>query len=347
MVEPAPLRAVTAEDPYPYYAQLAVEHPLRFDGELNAWVAASTAAVEAVLDNAAFNVRPLDDVVPSPMQGTALGELFLRMVRMTDGNAHAPRRRAAEQLLESGNVAAIASALPDLRDAPLERIMFAFPSRAIAALLGLAPSGIDGIEVYARALARAIAPGASVETIAPASSAVDALSAILAERLPDAQQRYGAIGLLFQAYDGTAGLIGNTLYHLAIVQPVIAARIVQDAPTLAGFVAEVARLDPPVHNTRRFAATEIAIGDDVLVRENESVLVVLAAANYDPAAAGRTFTFGIGAHACIATRLATTIASVAVKALVTAGIDLAAIERDGFYPALNVRVPRLRYERGR
>jgi cytochrome P450 len=341
MVALTPITAVTAEDPYPYYARLAVERPLHFDGDLNCWVAASTGVVEAVLNNDAFHVRPPGDVVPSTMRGSALGQLFSRMVRMTDGAAHTPRRRDAEQLLESINVAAIASALPDLRTAPLDPLMFAFPSRAIATLMGLAPRDVDGIETYARALARAIAPGALPETVAPASSAVDALSATLAERFPDEQQRYGAIGLFFQTYDGTAGLIGNTLYQLANAQPAITARIVQDAPTLAGFVGEVARLDPPVHNTRRFAATEIAI-DDALVRENESVLVLLAAGNYDSAAAGRSFTFGAGIHACIAARLAIAIASVAVKALVAAGVDLATIERTGFYPSLNVRVPRIR-----
>jgi cytochrome P450 len=339
MVTLTPITAVSADDPYPYYARLAVEHPLHFDADLNCWVAASTSAVEAVLNNSAFQVRPPGDVVPWAMRGTSLGDLFAHMVRMTDGTAHAPRRREAEQVLEGINVAAIASALPDLSAAPLDALMFAFPSRAIATLLGIAPRDVEGIETYARALARAIAPGASPETVAPASRAVDALGAIFAERYPDEQRRYNAIGLLFQAYDGTAGLIGNTLYHLAFAQPVITARIVQDAPTLAGFVGDVARLDPPVHNTRRFAATEIAI-DDALVRESESVLVLLAAANSDPAAAGRTFTFGAGAHACIAARLATTIASVAVKALVTTGVDLATIERNGFYPSLNVRVPR-------
>ncbi len=338
------LNAPTAEDPYPYYSRLAVEQPFLFDGALNCWVAASAGTVDAVLGNKAFHVRPIDDAVPSQMRGTALGELFAHMVRMTDGAAHAPRRHDAEQLIEGANVAAMVTALPDLNSEPLDTLMFAFPSRAIATLLGLALPAVNGIEAYARALARAIAPGAPPETVAPASRAVEALSAIFAGRFADEQQRYGAIGLLFQAYDGTAGLIGNVLYHLAIAQPAITRRIIQDAPTLAGFVAEVVRLDPPVHNTRRFAATEIPF-DDALVRENESVLVVLAAANYDPAAAARTFTFGAGIHACIAARLAITIASVAVKALVDTGADLATIERNGFYPALNVRVPRLSYAR--
>ena len=344
MVDLTPLSAATAEDPYGYYERLALDAPFVFVGALNAWIAASAAAVETVLNNAAFRVRPVDDVVPSSMRGSALGELFAHMVRMTDGPLHAPRRHEVEQLLERVNVGAIASALPDLRSAPLDALMFAFPSRAIAVLLGIAPRDAEGIESHARALARAIAPGASPETVEPASSAVEALRAIFAKRFPNQQRRDGAIGLLFQAYDGTAGLIGNTLYHLALALPAITARIVQDAAALAGFVAEVARLDPPVHNTRRFAATEIAV-EDALVRENESVLVLLAAANGDPAAAGRTFTFGAGAHACIAARLAITITSVAVKALVTTGADLAAIERNGFYPGLNVRVPRLSYPR--
>ncbi len=344
MVDLTPLSAATADDPYAYYERLALDAPFVFVGNLNAWIAASAATVEAVLNNPAFHVRPADDIVPSIMRGTALGELFAHMVRMTDGPLHVSRRHDAEQLLEGIDVPAIATVLPDLQNAPLDALMFAFPSRAIAALLGIAPRDVDGVETYARALARAIAPGAPPETLAPASRAVEALRALFAKRFPDEEQRYGAIGLLFQAYDGTAGLIGNTLYHLAIALPAIAARIVQDAPTLAGFVAEVARLDPPVHNTRRFAATEIPI-EDALVRQNESVLVLLAAANTDPAAAGRTFTFGAGAHACIAARLAITITSVAVKALVTAGVDLAGIQRNGFYPALNVRVPRLSYAR--
>lgn len=341
-----PLSAVTAEDPYPYYERLTVEHPLYFDGARNCWVAASSDAVDSVFSNMAFQVRPVDEVVPSSMRGTALGELFSRMVRMTDGANHALRRHDAEQLIEAMHVGTIASALPDLTTLPIDALMFAFPSRAVATLLGIAPDNVNGIEQYARALARAIAPGAPPETVPPASSAVDALSTIFAARFPDEAQRCGAIGLLFQTYDGTAGLIGNTLYHLALAQPEITRRILRDAPTLAGFVSEVARLDPPVHNTRRFAATEIAI-DDAVVRRDESVLVLLAAANYDPAAAGRTFTFGAGAHACIAARLAVTIASVAIKALATAGVDLATIERNGFHPALNVRVPRLSYPRAR
>ncbi|HEX8807279.1 MAG TPA: hypothetical protein VF741_10025, partial [Candidatus Aquilonibacter sp.] len=319
---------------------LAVEHPFFYDDEMRCWVACSVKAVDAVLGNDGFHVRPQAEPVPSIMQRTPLGELFSRMVRMTDGAAHAPRRRDAEALVSAMNVGAIASAIPDLDGDPLGKLMFTFPSRAIATLLGIAAPHVPGIEEFAYALARAISPGATAEDVPRASSAVAALDKIFADRFPDVQERLGAIGLLFQTYDGTAGLIGNTLYQLAVAQPEITRRIVADAKTLTGFIAEVARLDPPVHNTRRFAAQDIGV-EDAIVRNGESVLVVLAAANYDTEAAGRTFTFGEGTHACIAARLAVTIASVAVHALVETRLDLATINRNGFYPAPNVRVPRL------
>lgn len=335
-----PITAVTADDPYAYYARLAIEHPFFYDDDLRCWIACSVRAVDAVLGNDGFHVRPTIEPVPAAMRGTPLGELFSRMVRMTDGLAHAQRRHDAEQLVDAMDIGAIVSALPALESDPLDVLMFTFPSRAVATALGIAAAATPGIEELARALARAIAPGATADELPRASSAVVALDKIFAARFPEVGQRLNAMGLLFQTYDGTAGLIGNTLHQLAVAQPAITRRIVADAKTLAGFVAEVARLDPPVHNTRRFAAADIAV-EDAIVRDGQSVLVVLAAANYDTEAAGRTFTFGEGTHACIAARLAITIASVAVHALVETGLDLARITRNGFYPAPNVRVPRL------
>ncbi len=335
-----PLTAPTADDPYIYYARQAIEHPFYYDAELRCWVACSVKAVDAVLRNGAFHVRPQNEPVPSVMLGTRIGELFAHMPRMTDGPAHEPRHRFVQELVDTMPVGALAAAMPDLARDPLQKLMFTFPSRAVATLLGITAARIPGIEDLARALARAIGPGASPDDIPRASSAVDALELIFAERFPDAEERFGAISLLFQAYDGTAGLIGNTLYQLAVAQPEITRRIVSDPKTLAGFVAEVARLDPPVHNTRRFAVREIAV-EDAVVRSGESVLVVLAAANYDTEAAGRTFTFGEGSHACVAARLAITIASVAVHALIETGLDPAAIQRGGFFPAPNVRIPHL------
>src|SRR5260370_9711496 len=91
-----------------------------------------------------------------------------------------------------------------------------------------------------------------------------------------------AIGFLTQAYEATAGLIGNTLLALA-AHPDVAAQIERAPALLSEVIRGVLRYHPPVHNTRPLllanglvAGRRMAAGD--------TGLVVLAAANPDPAA---------------------------------------------------------------
>jgi cytochrome P450 len=88
------------------------------------------------------------------------------------------------------------------------------------------------------------------------------------------------------------------------------------------------------------------------MREGDGILIVLAAANRDPAANPdpdrfdpsrkdrRIFTFGAGGHACPGERLATTIAQAGIEALLRAGLDPERFAATRSYrPATNVRVP--------
>ena len=61
-----------------------------------------------------------------------------------------------------------------------------------------------------------------------------------------------------------------------------AARVTPDDAALDAFVAEVGRFDSPVQNTRRFVASRTTI-EGVSVEAGDAILVVLAAANRDPA----------------------------------------------------------------
>ncbi len=82
------------------------------------------------------------------------------------------------------------------------------------------------------------------------------------------------------------------------------------------------------------------------------MLVVLAAANHDPAANPRperfepdrvdrrTFTFGAGPHACPGEALAVTIASAGVARLLAQGLDLGTLPRQPAYETSgNLRIP--------
>ena len=90
------------------------------------------------------------------------------------------------------------------------------------------------------------------------------------------------IGYLSQACEATAGLIGNTLLALGRY-PDVLARVTTDRAFLVAVVREVVRHDAPVQNTRRFVAESGTIAGQAM-REGDAVLVVLAAANRDPAA---------------------------------------------------------------
>jgi cytochrome P450 len=158
------------------------------------------------------------------------------------------------------------------------------------------------------------------------------------------------VGFLSQAYEATAGLIGNTLLALA-AQPALRARIGADPLLLPAVVREVSRHDAPVQNTRRFvaAAGGVAGGD---MAPGDAVLVLLAAANRDPAAnprphgfdahlpERRLFTFGVGAHACPGETLAVGIAAAGVAALLDAGLEPKGLpSRLTYRPSANTRIP--------
>ena len=148
-----------------------------------------------------------------------------------------------------------------------------------------------------------------------------------------------AIGFMTQAYEATAGLIGNTLLALA-ARPELSARIPTDAGLLDDVIREVLRHDPPVQNTRRFIAADGQIAGRRMAA-GDTVLVVLAAANHDAAANPaperfdvarahrRTFTFGAGPHACPGEQLAITIARAGIEGLLARGLPLAPAGRDG------------------
>ncbi|MEB2545576.1 cytochrome P450, partial [Burkholderia cenocepacia] len=96
------------------------------------------------------------------------------------------------------------------------------------------------------------------------------------------------------------------------------------------FVAEVGRFDSPVQNTRRFVAARTTI-EGVSVEAGDAILVVLAAANRDPAVhrephrlmpgrtAGPNFGFGTGPHGCPGERIARAVTAGAFAARLHAG----------------------------
>ncbi len=377
-----PITAVTAADPYPYYAMLAAERPFYRDDALGLWVAAGAHSVDAVFANARLRTRPPREPVPASIAATPMAGVYARLARMTDGESQVAAKRvivAALARVDPFEIAALSrrcaarllQTLPPEHPDCIRSLAFTLPALVIATLLGLSADAASEAVRWTAAFVRSISAGSPRDDIARGIPATSALDAALRERLPapapgtllaailDEARRCGvrddvaianAIGLLFQSYDASAGLIGNTLVALARMPRDLRQAYSRDSEVLEAVVGEVARYDAPVQNTRRFVAEETNVSGARL-GPGEALLVVLAAANRDPHAnpdphrfdparsQPRTYTFGAGAHACPGAGIAITIASSGVHALLRAGIDMDALECGAYLPSANVRIP--------
>lgn len=369
-----PVAAVTHPDPYPYYAALR-QRPFDWDEALGLWVAASAEDALAVLASPACRVRPPSEPVPRPLLGGAVGALFGRLVRMTDGDAQARAKRAvaaaldvpAETLAAEARRWSVALA-PDR--ARLDAFFFALQMHVVGALLGFAPDRLPEIAERMRDIVTAIAPGATPEAVGRGHEAAAGMVALtealiqadgdgLARRLRDAAEREGgvdaaavtanAVGFLFQTHDANAGLLGNAVVALG-ARPELRRAVTADRALLPGLVQEVLRYDPPAQNTRRFVAEDTEIASRSL-RAGDAILVVIAAANRDPAlnpdpdrfdpdrTDRRLLTFGHGRHACPGDTIAAAIAVAGLDALLDR-LPAWPERPAGYRPSPNVRIPR-------
>jgi cytochrome P450 len=381
-----PIVAVTHPDPYAYYADLVARTPLYWDETSGLWVAASAAAVTAVLTSECCRVRPPAEPVPAALLGTPAGDIFGRLVRMNDGPDHRPLKRAITTTLgdiDGTRVAGksrawarvLAREITPEDQSTVWDFAFRLPVYVVASLLGAPRDHLRQTSIWMGEFARCLAPASTPAQIrrgaAAATGLLDLFHPLLATQSdgradgllvtlareaarvgrddPDAIVANG-IGFLFQAYEATAGLIGNTLVALAADR---AARdaVVADPGLLRDVISEVLRHDPPVQNTRRFLARDAVIAGREMAR-GDGVLVVLAAANRDPAAnpfphrfdIGRkdrqTFTFGRGAHTCPGDTLARIIVQAGIAQVIASGVDLARLTAGMTYrESVNARIP--------
>jgi cytochrome P450 len=384
-----PLNAVAActhADPYPYYAQLVARSPFFFDEALKFWIASSAAAVEAVLGSELCHVRPSSEPVPLALVGSPAADVFRHLIRQNDGPRHCPFKRAVENALRSVDDARIAgrakhwaefliaesSVVPDAHTsyAWINEYSFGLSAFVIGDLLGLRHAALKDVGSWVAEFVRCVFPGSTPLQIEQGKAAAGKLLALFrdefhsrpvglfADLFSEAEVVgkvdshvviANAIGFLSQAYEATAGLIQNSLLTLATNQGM--QKSVFDSPRLLpNLILEVLRYDPPSHNTRRFVARSGNILGQPL-KEGDVILVLLAAANRDPAANDRPeecdllrpdrklFTFGGGSHACPGDVFATTIAESGVRALLSTGLDLTALRNFTYRPSANTRIP--------
>ncbi len=374
-----PIAAVTHPNPYPYYAELATSRALYRDEALGIWIASSAATVSAVLASDLCRVRPLTELVPVALLGSAAGDLFGQLVRMNDGTYHDVLKQAVVATLHAIKPTHIVDLSRRLmyrlsEACSLQEVASHLSVYVIATLLGVPDDELHQTAQWMAEVVRCIAPASTSDQIetgkiatghmfalfrhlrrAPQSMSDTNLLATLAEQaqavgITDEDTIIAnAIGFMSQAYEATAGLIGNTLVTLRN-HPRMHAQVRTDDSLLPHVIQEVLRYDPPVQNTRRFVARAGLVAGQYM-QASESILVVLAAANRDSAAnpdpdrfdphrtARRIFTFGYGNHACPGEILACLIAQAGIESLLATQADLSKLFTPLIYrPSANTRV---------
>ncbi|WP_284117716.1 hypothetical protein [Streptomyces fragilis] len=271
-----PVEAVRMPDPYPYYAALVAERPLAYDERAGAWVACDATAVGAVLRAGQLRVRPPEEPVPAGIRGTAAGEVFGDLVRMTDGELQRRLKQVVTQALgavDAQEAARSAAGHARARIAEgfdrnlLEDLMFSVPARTVASLCGLDQGrGAEAARLvgdFVQCIPASATPPQQAAAATAAARLQDLLGpalekeegGLLAALVAAARSHSwtgtapllaNAVGFLSQTYDATAGLIGNTLLALARGERMPAGPDGADA-----FVTEVARHDACLLYTSR------------------------------------------------------------------------------------------------
>ncbi|WP_025128081.1 cytochrome P450 [Pseudomonas sp. PH1b] len=367
-----PISAATHFDPYDfYYARLRARGGLTYDSRLGLWVASSAEAVAAVLDHPACRVRPAHEAVPRAIAGGPAGELFARLMRMNDGQRHACPRAAIEpglQALAGVDLRACLAQWHPALEAPscaadLHRWQFRLPVALVAGLLGVAAEQREALALRTSEFVACFSPLSDPAQLQAAQSAAQylngqmqalvaaeehspLLSGILRLRgeLCPADLCANLVGLLGQTHDACAGLIGNSLVAL-LADPALCQRLRQAPGQLGAWLIQRQRLDPPVQNTRRFVAEPCTV-HGVELQAGDTLLVLLAAANHDPALAAVTgsdpahqgFSFGSGVHRCPGRGLALNIVQTLLQALLQSpGLNQLKLERH-YLPSVNGRI---------
>jgi cytochrome P450 len=261
-------------------------------------------------------------------------------------------RPRAQQLVDELIDAAIAhGGTIDLVD----ELAYPLPVTIICELLGVPVADHDRFADWSRTLSRAIDPSPirpielereiEAATIAfgdyfnallderRGSLGDDLLSALITaeaegDRLNEEELFGIAMLLLIAGHETTVNLIGNGM--LALLRSHDEFDRLRDDPKIGRTaVDEILRYDSPVQMNQRIALEPFTLSDGAVVQPGEQMIVMLAAANRDPAAfsepdrldigradARRHLAFGGGIHHCLGAALARVEGEVALTTLV-------------------------------
>ena len=320
-----------------------------WDHSAQAWLVLGYEAARQVLGGSGWTSDPLANPhVRSAMAASFDPELFGRSMLFADGAEHARLRGSVRDVFTPSFIAglgpgveAIAGAVvnqpaPDTSFDFMTEIAQPIPVAVVGEWLGLDADNSNLLREESPAIIRMLGALADAEEITAGTAA---FATLITEFLPLAADRRShpgddllsfiasdsnlllddvvvtAILIAVAGHETTANLLGAAMTRLLAVGA-DGTRLIEDLDTgHPSLITELLRLDGPVQATAR-TATEDHIVGGVEIAAGQQALIVIAAANRDPAVfdqpdqfrLGRPgpspLAFGYGAHYCLGAALA-------------------------------------------
>lgn len=345
-----PLDPATLANPYPVLAAARESTPVFWHEGMRSWALTRYADCVAVLrDHEGFarDRRRTGAVVPEPSlsvqsldppQQAPVRSLFMNALRAQNLGAieHRAQQRLAARFAQLAHRAEF-DVMAEVA-APLSVAV-------ISDLLGVDEPDVDSFAAVSDAIMRSMDAGLDPATVEPGRVARQELSALVEswfrtsgrsgllshvrEHVPpsdgsdlDLYVRNTARVMFQGGYSTMVAAVGNAV-HTLLAHPDALNRM-RDPGVLRTGVDELVRFDGPVQGTSRIATAPAEIGG-VTVNAGETVLILFAAANHDPApfpdperlvldrSPNRHLGYGWGTHSCIGTAPA----QAALRALVS------------------------------
>jgi len=336
-----------AADPYPYYERRRLEGEVVWDDAAGAWLILGYHQARSILSGSGWTSVP-----PAASGGPWIDPDLLRRNMLTADDAdHHRLRGSVRDVFTRTFVAGLEEGIEAIATATVESIpagvAFDFMSDiALPLPIAVAASWL-GLSVESARLLREESPAISrmlgdLGDPAAVEAGTAAFATLFTELLPLAADRRAhpvddllsfigadpdlelddvvttAVIIAVAGHETTANLLGAAMIRL--LDP--------EGPSFATvddqMITELLRLDGPVQAVGRTATRDHVLGD-VTIREGEPALVVIAAANRDPAVFDRPkdfrpgrsgpapVTFGYGAHYCLGAALARLEITIALR----------------------------------